>query len=325
MKARSTNVIEVLKRLVQLLLVVVGATFLLSLLLRLLPVGLKELYVTGLFEEDRQKQIKELGLDRNAFSYYIHWLWDFVRGDFGQIVLPGGGGETVASHVGRALPKTLQLVFYTQIFALLVSIPLGIFSAYRTGRRADRFVSYGLFTAASVPNFVLGLLLALIVGVKLEWLPPLGYVPISESVVDHVRGMILPVLSLGIPLIASYTRLLRTDVIATLREDFVTMAVAKGLSDRRILFTHVLRPSSVTLLTSAALNMGALIGGSLVIERVFSIPGLGTEIGFAIFGRQYFALQAYVALVAIGYVIFNSVIDVVVGFVDPRTRERRNA
>jgi peptide/nickel transport system permease protein len=161
--------------------------------------------------------------------------------------------------------------------------------------------------------------------VKLGWLPPLGYVSPSEDIVEHIKTMILPVLSLAIPTIATYSRLLRSDVIATLREDYVTMAASKGLSNRRILFTHVLRPSSTTLFTSAALNMGALIGGTLVIEQIFSIPGLGSEIGIAIFSRQFFALQSYIALIAVGYVVFNGIIDVILGFVDPRTRERRNA
>ena len=136
--------------------------------------------------------------------------------------------------------------------------------------------------------------------------------------------MVLPVLALAIPTVATYTRLLRTDVIAALREDYVTMAVSKGLSNKRILLTHVLRPSSVTLFTSAALNMGGLIGGTLVIEQIFSIPGIGSEIALAIFGRQYFALQSYVALIAVGYVLFNVLVDVLVGVVDPRARGRRN-
>lgn len=317
------NTKESLRRLAQLAAVLIGATFLLSLLLRLLPVGLKELYVNAPDEATRQEQIRELGLDKNFISYYFSWLGKFVRGDFGLIVQPGGGGEQVSTRVGRALPITMQLVFYSQIISLLFSIPLGIFTAYRAGKRSDRYISYGLFTAASVPNFVLGLLLAVFLGVKLGWFPPLGYTSPSENLFEHIKTMTLPVLALSIPLIASYTRLLRTDVIATLREDFVTMAASKGLTNRRILMTHVFRPSSVTLLTTAALNMGALIGGTLVIEQIFSIPGLGSEIGLAIFSRQYFALQSYVAIIAIGYVFFNSAIDIAVGFIDPRARERR--
>ena len=244
---------------------------------------------------------------------------------FGTAVVPGGGREPVSNRLATALTISLRLVVYVQIVALLVSVPLGIFTAYRAGRRSDRVISYSLFAAASIPNFVFGLLLAIFVGVQLGWLPPLGYVSPSESLTEHIKTMILPVLSLAVPTIATYSRLLRSDVIATLREDYVTMAVSKGLSNRRILFTHVLRPSSTTLFTSAALNMGALIGGTLVIEQIFSIPGLGSEIGIAIFSRQFFALQSYIALIAVAYVLFNGIIDVLLGFVDPRTRERRNA
>jgi peptide/nickel transport system permease protein len=204
-------------------------------------------------------------------------------------------------------------------------VPLGIFTAYRSGKRSDKALSYGLFTAASIPNFVFGLLMAVFFGVTLAILPPLGYVSPSVDFVEHIRSMILPVAALSIPLIATYTRLLRTDVIATLREDYVTMAASKGLSNKRILFSHVLRPSSVTLFTSFALNMGALIGGTLVIEQVFTIPGLGSEIGSAIFARQFFALQSYVAIIAVGFILFNTLADILVGFIDPRTRERRNA
>lgn len=309
----------------QAIVVVIGSTLFLSLLLRLLPVGLEELYVIGVDDASREVQRKILRLDKDPITFYVLWLRDFFTGNFGWIVSTAGGTEPVSERVGRALPISLLLVTYVQIVALVVSVPLGIFTAYRSGRRSDKVISYGLFTASSIPNFVFGLLMAVFFGVTLAWLPPLGYVSPSENLVEHVRTMILPVAALAIPLIATYTRLLRTDVIATLREDYVTMAVSKGLSNRRILFTHVLRPSSVTLFTSFALNMGSLIGGTLVIEQLFSIPGLGTEIGLAIFSRQFFALQSYVAILAVGFVIFNAIADVAVGFVDPRTRERRRA
>lgn len=321
---RST-VVAALRRLLQAALVVIGATFLLSLLLRLLPVGLEDLYVVGVSDADRAAFAHELRLDRNPITYYLLWLWDFVRGDLGWYVQGGGLSEPVSGRLAHALPVSLQLIFYSQAVSLLVAVPLGIFTALRVGRRSDRALSYGLFTASSIPNFVFGLLMASFFGVTLAWFPPLGYVSPSENLGEHIRSMVLPVAALSIPLIATYTRLLRTDVIATLREDYVTMAVSKGLSTRRILFSHVLRPSSVTLFTSFALNMGALIGGTIVIEQVFTIPGVGQEIGIAIFSRQFFALQSYVALIAVGFIVFNVIADVVVGFVDPRTRERRSA
>ncbi len=314
-----------MRRVAQIVVVIVGSTLFVSLLLQLLPVGLEELYVFALDEAGRQQQIRLLHLDANPVMFYLYWLGDFVRGDFGSYVYPTGVLDPVAPRLGAALPISLRLVVYVQIVALAISIPLGIFTAYRSGRRSDKVISYGLFTAASIPNFVFALLLASFFGVSLAWFPPLGYMAPGENLVEHLRSMALPVLALAIPTVATYTRLLRTDVIATLREDYVTMAASKGLSNRRILFTHVLRPSSVTLFTSAALNMGALIGGTLVIEQIFSIPGLGSEIGLAIFSRQYFALQSYVAIIAIGYVVFNGIVDVAVGFVDPRSRERTNA
>jgi peptide/nickel transport system permease protein len=314
----------IIRWLAQLLVVLVGSTFLLAMLLQLLPVGLEELYVVAFDEASRLQQLKRLRLDRNPVIGYLGWLWDFVRGDFGFIIYPGAGEDAVSKRISAALPISLRLVVYVQVFALLVSVPLGILTAYRAGRKSEKAISYGLFTASAIPNFVFGLVLAALFGVTLGWLPPLGYVSSSESIVEHLRTMALPVLALGIPTIATYTRLLRTDVIAALREDYVTMAASKGLSNLRILFTHVLRPSSVTLFTSAALNMGGLIGGALVIEQIFTIPGMGTEIAIAIFGRQYFALQSYIALIAVGYVLFNAVVDVLIGFVDPRARDRRN-
>lgn len=318
------QLVEIVRRLAQIIVVLVGSTFLLAMLLQLLPVGMEELFVVAFDEASRQQQLARLRLDVNPVVGYFGWLWDFVRGDFGPIIYPGAGEEPVAGRVARALPVSLRLVLYVQVVALAVSIPLGILTAYRAGRRSDKVVSYGLFTASAIPNFVFALLMAAFFGVTLGWLPPLGYAAPSEDLVAHLRYMVLPVLALAIPTIATYTRLLRTDLIAALREDYVTMAVSKGLSNRRILFTHVLRPSSVTLFTSAALNMGALIGGALVIEQIFTIPGMGTEIALAIFGRQYFALQSYVAIIAVGYVVFNAIVDVLIGVVDPRARGRRS-
>ena len=139
----------------------------------------------------------------------------------------------------------------------------------------------------------------------------------------HLKYMVLPVMSLAIGIIASYTRLLRADVIATLKEDYVMMAMSKGISNSRVLWKHVLRPSSTTLLTSAALNMGALIGGTIVIETIFNLPGLGYEIAAAIVQRQVVALQTLIAIVSFIYVFFNSIVDIVANIIDPRTRERR--
>ena len=304
------------------LIVLLLVTFGVSLLLRLIPVDLATVLLPVGTEEERDILRNELGFDKGPIGYYLQWLGNFVQGDLGKIYF-SGGTEEVSDHLKNAMPRSLLLMVYTQILSLAIAIPLGVLSAYRAGRRADKVISNSLFALSSVPNFAIALLLIIFVGVKFAWLPTLGYVPIAEGYWEHLKHMIMPVISLSIGLIATYTRLLRADMIAALREDYVTMAASKGLSDRRILWRHVFRPSSMTLLTSAALSMGGLIGGAIVIESIFATYGIGFEVFAAIAGRQYVALQSTVAVIALFYVFFNLVVDISSGFVDPRTRDRR--
>ena len=311
-----------LQRVAQLLIVLLLVTFGVSLLLRLIPVDLATILLPAASEGEREILRAELGFDKGPIGYYLQWLGNFVQGDFGKIYF-SGGTEEVSDHLKQAMPRSLLLMVYTQILALVIAVPLGVISAYRAGRRADKIISNSLFALSSVPNFAIALLLIIFIGVKLAWLPTLGYVPIAEGFGEHLKHMVMPVISLSLGLIATYTRLLRADMISALREDYVTMAASKGLSDRRILWRHVLRPSSMTLLTSAALSMGGLIGGAIVIESIFATYGIGFEVFAAIGGRQYVALQSTVAVIALFYVFFNLVVDVGSGFVDPRTRDRR--
>lgn len=311
-----------LQRIAQLLIVLLLVTFGVSLLLRLIPVDLATVLLPVGTEEERDILRNELGFDKGPIGYYLQWLGNFVQGDLGKIYF-SGGTEEVSDHLKNAMPRSLLLMVYTQILSLAIAIPLGVLSAYRAGRRADKVISNSLFALSSVPNFAIALLLIIFIGVKFAWLPTLGYVPIAEGYWEHLKHMIMPVISLSIGLVATYTRLLRADMIAALREDYVTMAASKGLSDRRILWRHVFRPSSMTLLTSAALSMGGLIGGAIVIESIFATYGIGFEVFAAIAGRQYVALQSTVAVIALFYVFFNLVVDISSGFVDPRTRDRR--
>jgi len=311
-----------LQRIAQLLIVLLLVTFGVSLLLRLLPVDLATILLPVASEEERVALRAELGFDKGPIGYYLQWLGNFVQGDFGKIYF-SGGTEEVSDHLKEAMPRSLLLMLYTQILALVIAVPLGVLSAYRSGRRADKIISNSLFALQSVPGFAIALILVIFLGVKFGWLPTLGYAPISDGIWEHSKHMIMPVISLSLGLIATYTRLLRADMITALREDYVTMAASKGLSDSRILWRHVLRPSSMTLMTSAALSMGGLIGGAIVIESIFATYGVGFEIFAAISGRQYIALQSSVAVIALFYVFFNLVVDIASGFVDPRTRDRR--
>ena len=313
---------QILRRLIPMLAIVVIATFLLSLLMRLLPGDPAQIMVPNSPIEVRDQIAKETGLDRGVFGYYWQWFSGLFRGDFGKYYL-NGGYRSLSEVIGKTLPITLLLIMYAQIVALTLAIPLGLISAYKEGKRFDRITSSVLFTTVSFPGFALALIFSLIFAVKLGWVDPIGYTSPRENLGEHFKLMVLPVMSLAIGLTSGYTRLLRTDVIATLKEDYVTMAASKGISNRRVLWRHVFRPSSTTLLTSAALNMGGLIGGTIVIETIFVIPGIGFEIFYSIGARQVVAMQTLIALISIGYVFFNSMIDVITSIIDPRTRERR--
>ena len=310
------------KRLVAMIAIVTIATFLLSLLMWLLPGDPAEIIAGGGTPELVDEVRKDLALDKGIFGYYWNWYSGLLRGDLGSYY-SNGGSRPVAGVIGSTLPVSLQMIFYAQIVALSIAIPLGLLSAYKENSRFDRITSSTLFTMVSFPNFALALILSLVFAVQLGWVDPIGYVKPSEDLLQHLKLMILPVISIGVGLTSSYTRLLRNDVIQTLKEDYVTMAASKGISNRRELWRHVFRPSSTTLLTSAALNMGGLIGGTIVIETIFVIPGLGFEIFFAIGARQVVAMQTMIALVAMFYVFFNSTVDIITNVIDPRTRERR--
>ncbi len=312
------------KQLVRVVIVLILVTFGVTLIVRLLPGDPVTTLLPFGTPEQHAVLRKELGLDVNIFQYYVRWLGDFLRGDFGQTYTTvADGGVQVRDQIALTLPRTLFLMGYTIVFSLVVSIPLGILLAYKADSRLDKTVSNLLFGFASIPNFGIGLGLAYLLGVKFSLLNPVGYVPFTESVGEHLKSMVMPVLALSIGLISTFTRLLRTDTIATLKEDFVTMASSKGLSNKWILWRHVLRPSSLTLLTSAALNMGALIGGAVVVESVFAFDGLGTLIAYSINFRQYLAIQSLIALVAVSYILFNLIVDVLYGIVDPRVRSHR--
>ena len=312
----------IVKRVLGIIGVVVVATFLLSCLMWLLPGDPAAVVAAGAPEPVINEIRKDLALDRGVFGYYIHWFTGLIRGDFGAYYL-NGGSRPVSAVIKATLPVSIQLIVYSQIVALFFSIPLGLISAYKEGGRFDKIVSSTLFTLVSFPAFALALIMSLVFAVKLGWVDPIGYVKPSENLGEHLKLMILPVTSIAVGLTSSYTRLLRTDVIATLKEDYVTMAASKGISNSRVLWRHVFRPSSTTLLTSAALNMGGLIGGTIVIETIFVVPGMGYEIFYSIGARQVIAMQTYIALVAFAYVFFNSSVDIITNLIDPRTRERR--
>jgi len=316
----------VLRRLLQLIVVLLVVTFFTSLLTSFLPgdpVTTIAPFSTG---EDRAKIEEQLGLDKNVFERYADWLGNFVTGDMGrEYAGTGVRGQAISETIKDTLPRSLLLIVYVQLLTLAIAIPLGVYTAYKAGKRVDD-VSNGIaFMLLSVPVFVISSLMILAFSVN-KWildLPTGDWVSFGSSPTEHFKHLIMPVIALTVGQVAIYTRLLRSDMISTLQEDFILMAKSKGISNRRILWHHALRPSSLTLLTVAGLNIGSLISGALIVEVIFRINGIGSAVNDAISRRQYVALQDYVAIIAILFVVINFAIDALYRVLDPRIRGAR--
>jgi peptide/nickel transport system permease protein len=269
----------------------------------------------------------EMGLDEPFFNRYGNWLGDAVMGDLGNSVLLR---EDVADGVSRSITPSLQLMLYALILATVISIPLGIFTAYRNGQRADRAVNTVMLGFFAVPPFVLAItfILFLAIGgitlfgtdIGLKILPGSRYVPFGESKVDHFKHMLLPALSLALGQSAVFMRLLRADMIGTLRQPFIDLARSKGLRTRRILWRHALRPSMFTLLTVMGFTVGALIGGALITEIIFVLPGIGGYMFNAITQRDFIAVQGGTMVIATLYILILVMVDFSYLALDPRLR-----
>jgi peptide/nickel transport system permease protein len=310
------------KKLLQLVIVLLVVTFFSFSLLHLTPGDPARTQKPFATEAQLRPIRKEIGLDKPFLVQYKDWLFDFVRGDFGKDY---STNLPVKDSIGQQLGISLQLIFYAQFLALALAIPLGILAAYKAGTWFDKIGNAAAFGAIAIPPFVIAFVLIFYLAVQGGWFPTQQYVAFGTDPAEHFKHMFLPAVSLAIAQIAIYMRLLRSDMIQTLQEDFITMAKAKGLTNRRILWRHALRPSSFTLLTAAALNFGALIGGAVVIEVVFQLPGMGLGLVTAVATRQYSAVQAYVALIAVAFVLFNAMVDGVYSVLDPRIRHARVA
>ena len=312
----------IMRRLAHLLVVLFFVTLFVATLTSMLP-GDPVDAIAGFASEDQKDALRaELQLDDPVYVQYGRWIGDFATGDLGNYYSVTGG-RPVMDRVRDSLPVSLQLMVEAQVLALVIAIPLGVFTAYRAGSRFDKAANASAFGLLAIPNFALALVLAYYVGVRLGWLPVSGYVAPAEDIGDHLRYMAMPAISLAVGQVAVYMRLLRSDMIATLQEDFITMAKSKGISPSRVLWRHALRPSSLTLLTVAGLNVGTLIGGAVIVEVIFSLPGIGTLLFEAIQARQYIALQSLVAIIAVGYVLINFLVDVLYAVLDPRIRHAR--
>jgi peptide/nickel transport system permease protein len=308
-----------------------------SLIATLLAVSILTFLMTSLLPGDPALQIlgaenatpeaiaavrSELNLDDPLPVRYLHWIGDALTGDFGRSYRTN---EPVSQAIVERLPVTAEIGILAIVIALAIAIPVGMLSAYRAGTRTDKIISSTSFGLLAVPNFMVAILLILVFAVWLGVLPATGWVNFTDDPVQNLRSALLPALSLAVAEMAVYTRLLRTDMIATLQQDFVTMARVKGVSNRRILFRHALRPSSFSLLTVAGVQVGAIIGGSVVIETLFAVPGVGRLLLEAVLVRDLLMVQGVALVIAVSYVVVNFTVDILYSYLDPRISHGRSS
>jgi peptide/nickel transport system permease protein len=309
------------RRLLYLLPVLLAVTLLTFLIASLLPGDLASTMLGDQATPEKVAALRaQMGLDRPIWERYGIWLWDVLQGNLGRSFRTG---ETVWAAVTDRLPVSLELMAMTVALGLVIAIPLAIFCAVKSGTAVDRFFTGLAFGKLSLPSYMVAILLIYLFAVELNWLPATGWVPFHEDPVGNLRSFILPALTLAFAEWPVLMRVLRSDMIATLQEDYIAMAKAKGLRPARILLVHALKPSSLTLVTVAGINIGRLIGGALIVETIFALPGIGRLLVGAIYARDFIILQGVVLFVAAGFVIVNFIVDMLYAVLDPRIRHGR--
>ncbi|WP_285535021.1 ABC transporter permease [Brucella sp. NBRC 12950] len=300
-----------IKRILQALFVMIAMTLLVAYAIRL--TGDPALMLTqgagSITEADLERIREGLGLNQPFLVQY----WQFLKGlftlDLGRSFL---GGTQVSVLVGSALPATLMLAFASLFVSIVISVPLGIKAAVSRGRWADQLIRICSLVGLSFPNFWLATMLVLLFGIYLQWLPPSG--------MSGIASFVMPALTMGIILTATNIRLVRTSMLETLQSQYIMVARAKGLSENKVLYKHALRNCAIPLITYIGLQFGGLLGGIVVVERVFNWPGMGTLAFDAVAGRDYPVLQATIAILSMLIIGVNLLVDIAYGLVDPRIR-----
>lgn len=260
---------------------------------------------------------EQLHLDDPIIVQYARWLGNVIRGDLG---VDYQTGEPISSQIIERLPVTLELTLLGMLFSAAIAIPLGALAA-RRGGAADVGASTLGFIGISIPDFWLGVMLILLFALYFGWLPSFGYVPIDESLWGNIKHMLLPAITLGLNYAAVLTRTTRGAILEVLDRPYVTTARAKGLTERRVMIGHVLKNSAIPIVTVMGLQVGYALGGAVIIEQVFSLPGVGRLTLDAVLSRDYPLIQGSVLLITIMFMLVNILTDSMHALLDPQARE----
>ncbi len=260
---------------------------------------------------------KQLGLDKPIYEQFGIWFSHVVRGDLGSSIF---SRYPVTDLIMQRLQPTLVIALASEILAVVIAVPLGVLAAWKANTLIDRAVMLFAVLGFSIPVFWLAYNLIFLFAVRLDWLPAVGYVPISDGIVPWLKSITLPSISIAVIFAALIARMTRTTMLEILREDYIRTARAKGLNDGLVLVRHALKNASVPIVTVIGLGLAGLIGGLVVTETVFAIPGLGRLIVEAVLRRDYPVIQGVMILVTMAYVFVNLVVDLSYAYLDPRIR-----
>jgi peptide/nickel transport system permease protein len=307
------------KRLLLAVPIILGVTILAFWVLSLIPGNAAQQLLGPEATPEQVNQLEQqLGLNRSGVVRYLDWLKGAVHGDLGKSLV---SGQAVSDLLPSRLAVTGELIFLAFFVSLLVAIPVALLAARRPEGVVDR-ISMLIGTAGlSVANYVLALVLVLVFAVELGWLPAIGFQPLSAGLGSNLKSMLLPSAAIGIPLFCFYCRFLRSDLVDQMQaEDYITTAHAKGIGPWQVLIRHAFRNSSFGLITVVGLNLGTLIGGTVIIEQIFALPGLGQQLLQAINTRDFVVVLAAVVVFAVVAVLANLIVDLLYVVLDPRIR-----
>lgn len=309
---------SLIARLARLVAVVVAVTFLSYSMVSLLP-GDVVLAVLGQnsTEADRIEARRELRLDDPLPVRYGNWVADAVSGDLGRSYRTG---QPVSEAISQRIGLTIELVLLSQLIALAIAVPIAVFAALRPRSLIDKVLSGVQLALLATPSYLVAIVLMAVFAVKLGWFDTTGFVRFTDDPFGNLKSLVLPSVALGLEQVAVYARVLRSDLVTTFDQDFIWYARAKGNSTSRIVLRHALRPSSIGLITLTGISIGRLIGGTVLVESIFALPGLGRYTIDAINNRDFIAVQGAVIVLTVGFVLVNFVVDALHSLVDPRIR-----
>ena len=308
----------ILKRILIAIPVLIGISIIAFFIIRLVPGDTITAMLGVNYNEAQAAELRiKYGLDKPLPIQYIKWIGNIFRGDMGQSFFTN---EPVVSTIIERLPVTLELMALSLFYCIFIAIPLGTIAAVKRNSIADYGASFLGLLGVSIPNFWLGTVMILVLSLKLNLFPSGGFVPLSESVASNLQHMFMPSIALGAAVGAVIMRMTRSSMLEVLGKDYIEMARAKGVTEKMLVISHALKNALIPVVTVIGIQMGYLLGGSVVIEKIFALPGVGQLALQAITNRDYALMQGAILFVASGFVIINLIVDIIYAVVDPRIR-----